>query len=521
MFRTKFLCLLTILIVKSALCSETIPTYHWVYDYVDQLHVSGYLRDFYISTKPYTRDQIAAELVRLDSLIVQGEVVISKNDLVLVEKLIDEFRTEMYEIRSHDEQPGVKFGVWNDSQQSFGGGDESFDYYLKSIASLSVARNLTFYNSIKLDSRLEDNPDYVGRTWRNMTAFTEQAYARYRYKNFDFVLGRDFLKWGTGKTGNLLISDHSRPMDLAGFSVSLKFLKFSYFTARLDHWKTKKLGEASEYDAYMKRYLTTHRLDLKFSQKLFIGFTETLLYANTGEGLELQYLNPFVYYHGELLNKGGSDGNGFISVDVDYFPAVNWEIFGELMIDDIQIERTEPGDLEPTEYGLILGFQRSKVFGSLLGVEYVRVSNWTYNSGREWERFLHRNEPIGYSMGNDFDRWTLFLKSWVSENIYLNYGMEYRRTGEGRITDEWTSPWLERTLEQGYSEKFPTGVVEKTFRPWVNVRYHKAHNWWVEASLSYQSVQNYDHQKNKEESDFMFSLNFWVNLSTMISIPED
>ncbi len=519
MIKRKFLCLLTILIVKSVICGESIPTYHWVYDYVDQLQVSGYLKEFYISTKPYSRIQIAGALVKLDSLITRHQVKMTQTELSLVAKLRDEFSVEIMKIRSSD-TPSIKLGVWNDSNQSVGEGDNSFNYYLKSIISLSLTKNLIFFNSVKLDNRLGDNPDYVGRNWRNLTAFTEQAYARFRYKNFDFVLGRDFMKWGPGKSGNLLFSDHSRPMDLFGFSASLKYIKFSYFGARLDHWSTQKFDAVSDYDDYMKRYLTAHRVDFKFNQKLFIGFTETLLYANQGEGFEIQYHNPFMYYHGELLNKGGSDGNGLLSVDVDYFPRKNWEIYGELMIDDIQIEKSKPGDLEPTEYGLILGFQKSDFFGSLLGAEYARVSNWTYNSGKPWERFLHRNEPIGYSVGNDLDRWTFFIKSWASENIYLNYGLEYLRKGEGKITDEWTEPWKERTVKEGYSEKFPLGVVEKTLRPWVRVRYHYNNHCWLDAKLLYCTIENYNHLENKTRNEFQFEVNFWLNLNTTIFLEK-
>jgi hypothetical protein len=134
---------------------------------------------------------------------------------------------------------------------------------------------------------------------------------------------------------------------------------------------------------------------------------------------------------------------------------------------------------------------------------------------------LHRNEPIGYSAGNDFDRWTFWVKSWTTENIYLNYGAEYLRKGEGQITDEWTEPWMERTVEEGYSEKFPLGVVEEMFSPWVKVRYHYNNHLWLDARLFYYTIENYNHRKGETKNGFQFEINFWLNLNTMISMQGD
>jgi hypothetical protein len=241
---------------------------------------------------------------------------------------------------------------------------------------------------------LVDDPEYMGRKWNGFAALTEQAYARFGYKNFSVVFGRDFLKWGTGKTGNLLLSDNSQPFDQFSFSVKFKFFKFSYIGARLDNWPLADSLAQQYRSLFMNRYLSAHRLDINFKNKLYVGFTEALLYGGPNGGVELQYRSE------EVLGKRGF----------------------------------------------------------LIGCEYVRITNRTYNSAFEWEKFLHRNKPIGYYLGNDFDKWSFYLNKWLSKDFFIKGGLDYIRRGEGTVKSDWDILIiLKEKKKQGGSLSFMPG----------------------------------------------------------------
>ena len=84
-----------------------------------------------------------------------------------------------------------------------------------------------------------------------------------------------------------------------------------------------------------------------------------------------------------------------------------------------------------------------------------------------WETFIHRNVPLGHPLGNDFGHWQVGLSQWFfgSLNFYLQYSQT--RKGEGGLYTPWDEPWMDNTVEEGYSEPFPTGVVEMA--DWVVV----------------------------------------------------
>ncbi|MFQ5824963.1 MAG: capsule assembly Wzi family protein, partial [bacterium] len=226
---------------------------------------------------------------------------------------------------------------------------------------------------------------------------------------------------------------------------------------------------------------------------------------------ELAFLNPFIFYHEVQLN-GPVTGNTFGSVDFALYPFKNFSLFGEFLIDDIQLEKSIPADLEPNELGFILGIQITdpfKMSGTHFIAEYTRVANRTYNSFNPWEKFLHRQEPIGHFLGNDFDHWDVNINQWLYPGLQISIGFERIRRGEGRIQKEFDRPWLNFTVEEGYSEPFPTGVVEKTNVAKFEIIYHPWANLRVNFAGKFRDVKNVENALGLNNSEFDFVLGLW------------
>ena len=511
-----FISILPIFYFKICFSNETIPTYHWAYSYIDHLRVRGYFSNLSILTKPYTRNEIAKQLLAINKQKNNSKIYFRETDSWLLNRLFKEFEFEMTNI-SKKGNPKFKIGLWTKGSSKFSENDESLQYYLKSQTCVLINEKIAFFNSIKFDKYLADDPEYFGRVWNNHTAFTEQAYIRYSSPSYSLTFGRDFLTWGSGKTGKLLLSDNSRPLDQISFSTKYKFLKFSFIGARLDSWALSNLELQQRYfTTTMKRYFSAHRLDFAFKNRYYFGFSEALLYGGASDGLELQYLNPFLYYHGELLNQSGSDGNGFLSFDFDFFPFENFEFYGEIMIDDIQIEDADTVDLEPTEYGVILGFQNTNLFGidgAAFRIEYVRIANRTYNSSFEWEKYLHRNRSIGYYLGNDFDLWSLQFSKWFLEDFYISGEFNYLCQGEGSIKKEWDTPWMNYNIKDIYSEPFPSGIVEKKISYEFSLKYQPKDKYYIHAEFQYNNITNWNNVSGIDHNYWAFNLGFWYNIN--------
>ena len=246
----------------------------------------------------------------------------------------------------------------------------------------------------------------------------------------------------------------------AGFKLS-EHLQLTWFTAQLD--------EYVEYEDTVKviynRYLAGHRAELNWKH-FQLGMNEFILYGGIGRQIELYYLLPLYALHGEQLNHRWDD-NTLWSVDAKLIvPPFRGAV--ELIVDDFQIDSESEADREPSEYGFALkgdaAILNEPLFLTVTG-KYEMVTNLTFNQNMPYNRYLYENEPLGAEDGNDYEKYSLGLSA-VGSEYGGNFKLFYLSKGEGRIDDKWAEPWVD---DPDWTEKFPSGIVEKYFGIQCNV----------------------------------------------------
>jgi len=199
---------------------------------------------------------------------------------------------------------------------------------------------------------------------------------------------------------------------------------------------------------------------------------------------------------------------GFISFDFNFSPRKAILFYGELLIDDFQIEKSTPSDKEPNELGYVLGLRMVLPFGHSryqLNLEYDRIANRTYNQKNEWNRYLNNNRLIGSRLGPDSDRFELELKGWIRNGVESFFKYSYMRRGEGSIYSSWDEPWL---YQKDFKEEFPKGVVEKTNDFSLGLAYRYNSHLLAKLIMGYAKVSNNNNVLGEEEDSFKFTLNF-------------
>jgi len=491
---------------------ETLPTHHWAYSYIDELRLRGHFGDLFASNRPFTRGEVAEQLHRLKE---QGEE--TPGCAVFLDRLNAEFEDEIRQLSENEEGASqIQMGATL-AQDGVARRDEDLKaygiyrleggYFTDHVAAVDVA---------KLDRYLKEDPTYQGENWRGLTAYMEQAYLRVRFENFQATFGRDFLRWGPGRTGALLLSDDHKPLDFFSFSYRLRWAKFTYFFSILDDYKLNAQEHfETPWTRLVNRFLTAQRLDFNlWGGKLHIGLSEAILFADSERTFGLSYFNPLTNYFELVENEG--DGNIFANVDVRVLPFPNSELYGELLIDDYQVDREAPGDLEPNEIGLILGAELADILGwapTTLGIEYVRITNRTYNTLAPWEKFLYRGKCIGYPLGNDFDRWEGTIRHTFPSGFGAALKVGYLRKGEGAVEKAFDTPWmLVSSVEEGYSEPFPTGMVAKTWTTGGNLSFQPTRAFRGMFDAEWGWTQNADHVRGKRAYSWSCTLGVWWNL---------
>ncbi len=389
-----------------------------------------------------------------------------------------------------------------------------------------LSEHVSAMSSFILDEGLAGDPTYTGKVWRGLAGDVETAVVSYQNEKLTVLAGRYRTSWGPQYT-NLLLSQTAAPLDGASFRYRFgRKLTFSYQLARLDPISPDPVS-ADTINVFINRYLAAHRIDFRFSNAVRIGLFESVLFAGPGRSVELQFLNPLIFFHGNQLNEDNND-NTFLGFDYDIRIKHKLNLFGQVLVDDFQIDNKTQGDQEPNEIGYLIGGRLNDALPSFdIKMQWNRVTNRTYNQKLPRNRYLNQNRPLGHPLGNDFETYRLDILRWFGREQLLRLSGIIQRRGQGRITDPWSEPWL--ATSGPYSEPYLTGTVERTST--LELGYQTLFSGFfsgssgssgtnrqglLRATLGWKTVKNEANLAGVDRNSFYIRLNFSLFLAADI-----
>lgn len=317
---------------------------------------------------------------------------------------------------------------------------------LNSEAWVLPSDKLQIHMRLRVENHGELYSQFNGRKWdEKITGWIDNAAVYYYNQGFFASVGRSAMIWGPEQRDALLLSDNAPQFDRIWLGYEHKAVRFDYFITRLD--------DVNYNDSLLVRYISAHRLSFRKRGVFEVGLSEVALYGGHNRPIDWRYLNPFTTYYWEQWNRG-SDDNIFFGLDFAIYWPHHSRLFGELMIDDFQIDLKS----EPNQIGYKLGLDVLEPFGlrKLFGkISYTRVNSTVYGQNQPQNLYLYYNKPIGYFGGNDQDRILALTRYHFSSEFDVELEFQFTRKGEGRIEKH------DRTGVP-FEDKFPIGVVEKS-----------------------------------------------------------
>ena len=261
---------------------------------------------------------------------------------------------------------------------------------------------------------------------KNRTAIN--GYMKFNLPWFELQLGQDTLQWGPGYHDSLLVSKNPLAMDMIKLQANYEPVTFTAFTGILEDMSPD----------INQKYISGHRAEGYFWNKFGFGISEVVVY---GSRFEPGYLNPFNIY---LINEQpisradgrvpGSGDNVLMSVDMRLRPIDNFEIYGELMVDDgnpaVSFKHWD------TKFGLLGGIYLTDPFGipdTDFQAEYAFINQYAYTHVNPVNVYKHFTTPIGHQIGSDADNlWLEMRRRWTGK-LETVFGYELERHGSGDI----------------------------------------------------------------------------------------
>jgi hypothetical protein len=516
-----------------------IPLDHWATPLITEAIGRGLLPDVSIGDRPYARSSVARALRASRALADSTQRSWSPFESWLLQRIETEINPSLPPpaavLSPVVTDWAVGYGLEARAQVETGEdqrrfGERDVKGLLLPYVGFQSGRGLAAGIRFRMDTDGERVPDFNGRPWRDgLTGDTKNAYALLQLGKADVLLGRDDLRWGASENSSLLLSGYAPALDQVGLRLQIGPVTASSFFANLDDMVLDAPVAESEGDTLaagtrVKRHLSGHRIRWQVNRYFALGAMETIVYGGEDRGLEAEYMIPVSIYYAGQWNSSRND-NSLWGLTADLRPTPDVEVYGELLVDDFQIDDKSPADQEPFEGGFLVGqriYNPLGLDGGLLRVEWAKVEPFTYNQVLPWNRYLFKGQPLGFDLGSDAQALTVEFRHWVSEQVTWTLGFRKEERGATRITDAWPVPVTGPTPATPFPEfdHVPTGTVEARSRFTTEFWLHPRAGIDLRLGGGYLSVENLDNVDGRTRTEWFAKASLDVNWSGWLG-PDD
>src|SRR5205823_3045418 len=299
------------------------------------------------------------------------------------------------------------------------------------------------------------DPDWFGKKDRKLAGRTAESYVSAQWRFGEVFFGRLDRNWGPSVVPGLLLSANPYGLDHLGIALGTSRVQLQAIATQLDD-RIDSLG------ARVHRYMTQHRLWLRPADEWSFALWEGSVLSGADRQFEPWYLNILNLGLLEQLNTG-TNVNSFVGLDFERRGDAT--LFGQLMLDDIQVDRSAASDQKPISYALTAGAKGGVGRGAAWTLFYTRVSNLTYRNEDDLQVPLYHFLGTGRNF-DDYDQVTVTLGLLPRAGLLLTPELTFLRQGEGDprqphppVTAYATTP----TIFQGVIERTLRGAVSGTF----------------------------------------------------------
>ncbi|MDH7482313.1 MAG: capsule assembly Wzi family protein [Armatimonadota bacterium] len=389
---------------RSVPSADRLPLEHWAYDAMLNLAadnlISGLPARLFAGDRLFNRLEMA-EIVAsaVDNAL---ERKLSASQVALITKLIEEFRPEIAF------QNAVVLEKWSNREESGSPNSMVLTGYVRGVAEDDSGGDSLLLIPYRVSALANFSEDMLGAC--TLSEREDKFFLQRRNdpqpgkimikgygEDFTWEIGRDYFWWGPCYASSLILSDNSAGFWNAGGS---KEFSFGPFFGRV---KISQFASAFE-DEGQTLYLFGRRYERTLSHGWNIGISET---AKTGKMPNpLILVLPFYLYQ-HLFHEVDEEFNTLYSIDFLYAARPSYQIYGELLIDDITSPRIFGGGFErPRKTGWTLGVYLPRMLSknklSTFRAEYIYIDRLTYGATREdypLLAYIHNTEVIGHAIG--------------------------------------------------------------------------------------------------------------------------
>ena len=327
-----------------------------------------------------------------------------------------------------------------------------------------------------------------GTAYDFFTARGGITYAATRHINVQLAHDRNFI--GNGYR-SLILSDYSAPYFF--LKLNTRVWKFNY--QNLFAELTARRSIAGLDSLYPKKYLALHHLSFDVTNNFNIGVFESEVSGGPGRGLELQYLNPVIFYRA-IEQQVGSTDNALLGLDFKWNIKHRAQLYGQLVLDEFKLSEIRAGN------GWWANKQAFQLGGKLLDVAGVRnldlqlefnyIRPYTYQHENIYTAYEQYQQPLAHPMGANLTELLGVLSyqplprlNLVGKFFYTVQGVDAQAPGGAAVlTNYGSNPLLSyNTRPMEYGNRTGQGDKNRLLHADFTATYQPRLNLFLDATL--------------------------------------
>ena len=473
-----FLILFVVLVPLSSYSqSELVPSSHPVYDFLKRMSLEGLISDYNSSVMPLSRKTVAGYLKTINSS--SDKTRISTVDKKILDDYFIEFGYEIYGDLRNASKIYDGWKIFDDKKQKFvyAYADSNATFFLDAMLTLrqglssgdSLGKHSitlfepglrfrgTLFNSVGYYLRLSNgqrlggtNADVdfaqtVNPKWKanhkmktdNGNYDTYEGYLRYATNSewIALTVGKEQVTAGFGYIDKLFLSDNCVPYSFARVDLKYKALHWFFLYGSL---RGDSLGKETN-----SKYITTHRLNITFSDVFKVGMFESLIISD--RPFNFTYLNPFNVIRSADYNAGSEQSglnNAFMGLDFELQPVNKFSLQAAMLVDDLNFktlfsnEKDGGKPANDNRFGWQAGLMWTDAFtlpDLTLAFEYTRLNPFVYSHRSNKSQYTNWGVSLGHNLPPNSDEIALKLNYDLTNRINFKFLYQHQRSGNGLV----------------------------------------------------------------------------------------
>ena len=259
------------------------------------------------------------------------------------------------------------------------------------------------------------------------------------------AVGKDFLEWGYGDNGLLVLSQKPPSYPFIRLDVyPVEWLSFNYFHGWLasdviDSTDIYYTDTGGPRFSFRDKFIASHTLTLRPLKGLDVSLGESIVYSDK---LEILYLIPVTFfrladhYLSRQSNAAGNNAQFFASIS-SRGHVKNTHLYGTLFIDEITLNGLFDSQSQRNQIGFTLGVSVTDLpLNNLTAkLEYSKIYPYTYDHFISTTTYESASYVLGHWMGNNADQVYASLKYRFLRGLEAKLWARFIRQGEKGDTD--------------------------------------------------------------------------------------